>query len=86
MDTTSIAKQMVAFQKNVFNNSFNALVAVQDQTETMMNNFMGQLPWVNEDSKQRMTEAWDMGKKARENFKQSIDEGYERFEELLDKK
>ena len=86
MDTTSIAKQMIGFQKSVFNNSFNALVVVQDQTETMMNNFMGQLPWANDESKQRMNEAWEMGKTARENFKKAIDEGYDRFEDMLNQK
>ena len=86
METTAMAKQMIGFQKSVFNNSFNALVVVQDQTETMMNNFMGQLPWATDESKQRMTEAWEMGKTARENFKKAIDEGYDRFEEMLNQK
>lgn len=86
METTQIAKQMIGFQKTVFNNSFNALTIVQDQTESMINNFMGQFPWITEDGKKQMKETYAYTKKARDDFKKAVDDGYAQFEKLLDKK
>ncbi|HCY86731.1 MAG TPA: hypothetical protein DHV36_16495 [Desulfobacteraceae bacterium] len=86
METTAIAKQMIGFQKTVFDNSFNAMVVVQDQTERMINNFMTQLPWVTEENRSQLEETIQYTKKARGEFKNAIDEGYGRFEELFDNK
>lgn len=86
MESTKIAKQMISFQKTVFDNSFSAMVTVQDQTENMINNLMGQLPWVTEDGKKQMAETFAYTKKARDNFKTAIDEGYAQFEKLFDQK
>jgi hypothetical protein len=35
MDQKQIFRQMVDFNKGAFNNAFNAMVMVQDQTETL---------------------------------------------------
>lgn len=86
MDSAQIAKQMIGFQKTVFNNSFNAMVVVQEQTETMINNFLGQSPWVTQDAVKQMDETLAFTKKARDDFKKAIDEGYDRFEKMLDQK
>jgi hypothetical protein len=56
--TAKVAKQMVGFQKTVFENSFNTMNVVQDQTESMLNNFIGQFPWVTEDGKKQMNETF----------------------------
>ena len=86
METQAIAKQMIDFQKTVFDNSFNAMVVVQDQTERMMDNFLGQLPWVTGDNRSQMKETVAYTKKARDEFKKAIDDGYTRFQELFDQK
>ena len=86
MEQTKIAKQMIGFQKTVFDNSFNALAIVQDQTESMINNFMGQFPWVTEEGKKQMSETYTYTKKARDDFKKAVDDGYAQFEKLLDQK
>ena len=86
MENTKIAKQMIGFQKTVFDNSFNALAVVQDQTETMINNFLGQLPWVTEEGKNQMGETAAFIKKARDDFKKAVDDGYAQFEKMLDPK
>ena len=86
MDQTQIAKQMIGFQKTVFDNSFNAMAVVQDQTETMVNNLMTQLPWVTEDGKKQMNETFAFTKKAREDFKKAVDQGYAQFDTLFDQK
>ena len=86
MEQTKIAKQMIGFQKTVFDNSFNALAIVQDQTESMINNFMGQFPWVTEEGKKQMSETYTYTKKARDDFKKAVDDGYTQFEKLFDQK
>jgi len=86
METAKIAKQMIGFQKTVFDNSFNAMAIVQDQTETMINNFIGQFPGVTEDTKKQMDETSAYTKKARDDFKKAVDQGYAQFEKMLDQK
>ena len=86
METANIAKQMIGFQKTFFDNSFDAMAVVQDQTETMMNNFMGQFPWATEDGKKQINETYSYTKKARDEFKKVVDQGYTQFEKLFDQK
>ena len=86
METTKIAKQMIGFQKTVFDNSFNAMATVQDQTEGMFNNFIGQFPWVTDEGKKQMDKTYTYIKKARDDFKKAVDDGYAQFEKLLDQK
>lgn len=86
METPQIAKQVIGFQRTVFNNSFNALATVQDQTETMINNFIGQFPWVTAEAKKQMADSADYIKKARNDFKKAVDNGFDQFEKLVDKK
>ncbi len=86
MEPSQIAKQMIGFQKTLFTNTFNAMVIVQDQTENMLNNFIGQTPWINDDSKKQMNETMALTKKARDDFKKAVDDGYEKFEKMFEPK
>ena len=86
MDTTQVAKQMLGFQKTVFDNSFNAMVVVQDQTETMISNMISQFPWSTEETKKQMNETFAYTKNARDDFKKAIDEGYAQIGKLFDQK
>jgi hypothetical protein len=86
MDSTQFVKQTLGFQKTIFENSYNAMIVVQDQTEKMMNSYLDQLPWVTEESKSSMKASVDLAKKAREDFKTAVDDGFAKFEEMLEKK
>ena len=86
MDSTQFVKQTLGFQKTIFENSYNAMMVVQDQTEKMMNSYLDQLPWVTEESKSSMKATVDLAKKAREDFKTAVDDGFTKFEEMLEKK
>ena len=86
MDTTQLAKQTLSFQKTIFDNSFNAMVLVQDQTEKMVNSYIENLPWVTEENKKSLTTSVEMGKKARDDFKKAVDDSYAKFEEMLEQK
>lgn len=86
METTQMVKQTLNFQKNIFTNSYNAMVLAQDQTEKMLNSYFEQLPWATDEGKKSLASSVEMGKKARDGFKKAVDEGYAHFEEMLEKK
>jgi hypothetical protein len=50
MDQKQIFKQMVDFNRSAFNNAFNAMVMVQDQTETLSNTMLNQATWLPEEN------------------------------------
>lgn len=86
MDATQLTKQTLNFQKTIFDNSFNAMILVQDQTEKMINSYIENLPWVTEEGKKSLETSVEMGKKARDDFKKAVDDNYKKFEEMLEKK
>jgi hypothetical protein len=86
METTQFAKQALDFQKVMLDNSFNAMVMVQDQTEKMVNGYLDQLPWVTAEGKKTLQTSGDVTKKAREDFKKAVDEGFSKIEQLLEEK
>lgn len=86
METTQFAKQTLGFQKTMFENSFNAMVMAQEQTETMVNSYIEKLPWVTEESKKSMESSIDIAKQARDDFKKAVEDGFARFEELIEEK
>jgi predicted nucleic-acid-binding protein len=83
MEQGKMAKQMITFQKTLFENAFNAMSMVQDQTEKITNDFLTQIPWVSEDGKKAITNAIEFYKKAREDFKKAVDDGFEKTEEIF---
>ena len=80
METGKIAKQMIDFQKATFNNSFNAMVALQEQTEKMVNVFMEQAVWLPEDGKKAVNEWRAVYKKGCDDFKKSVDDNFSKVE------
>jgi hypothetical protein len=76
MDQMQIAKQMMEFNKTAFDNSFNAMLALQDQTEKLVLSFLEKAAWFPDEGKKAMNE-WMMNyKKGREDFKSAADESY----------
>jgi hypothetical protein len=76
-------KQMVTFNKTAFDNSFNALVTLQEQTEKMVNTFLDQATWLPEEGK-KVTLDWIQAyKKGCEDFKKVVDENFKRVEDFM---
>ncbi|MCG8339528.1 MAG: hypothetical protein MJE63_33890 [Proteobacteria bacterium] len=86
MDTAQMAKQMIALQRTAFDNSYAAMSTAQDQTEVMINGYVEQFPWVTDEGKKQMKEVFSVAKKARDDFKKAVDQGYAKLEELLNQK
>jgi len=83
MEPGKIAKQMITFQKTLFENSFNAMVMIQDQTEKMTETFLERLPWLPAEGKKAVADSIGFYRKAREDFRKSVDDGFDKLEELF---
>ena len=83
MDQKQIFKQMVDFNKGAFNNSYNTMVMVQDQTESLANTMLSQATWLPEEGKKAVKEWVEAFKKGREVYKQTVDEAFNKVEEFL---
>jgi hypothetical protein len=78
MDQKQIAKQMMEFNKTAFDNTFNAMTVMQDQTEKLVFRFLEKAPWVPEEGKKVINEWVNAYKKGREEFKATTDESYKK--------
>ena len=80
MDPKQIAKQMVDFNKTAFDNSFEAMSALQDQAEKMFTATMEQTTFFPEEGKKLINEWINAYKKGREDFKAAADENFKKVE------
>jgi hypothetical protein len=83
MDEKIIVKQMIDFHKSTFENSYNAMTMLQDQTEKMLSAFLSQANWVPQDVKKVMGDWTTSCKKGREEFKKSIEENFRRVDDYF---
>ena len=80
MDPKQIAKQIVDFNKTAFDNSFNAMAVIQDQTEKMVNAMMEQTTFFPEEGKKAVKDWIETYKKGRGEFKASADENFKKVD------
>lgn len=83
MEQKELLKQMIEFNKTTFDNAFNTIVMMQNQTEQMVSSFMSQSSWLPEEGKKALNEWVNAYKKARDDFKKAIDESYKRVEDYF---
>lgn len=83
MDQKKMFKQMIDFNRAAFENTYNAMVTIQDQTERMAQMFVDQSSGIPKEGKKLMQEWLNAYKKGRENFKTLMDQNYDRLETML---
>ena len=83
MDQKQILKQMIEFNKTTFDNSFSALVMLQEQTEKMVNTFIQQAPWLPEDGKKVLDNWVKAYKSGRDEYKKLVDESFKKVEDFF---
>ncbi|MFO7751448.1 MAG: hypothetical protein R6V54_15295 [Desulfobacteraceae bacterium] len=83
MEPGNMTKQMLKYQKTLFQNSFDAMVLVQNQTETLTNTFLEQVPGVTEESKKALKSTMDFNKKNREDFKKGVEDWYAQLDDFF---
>ena len=80
MDPKKMGKQMIDFYKTSFDNSYSAMMMLQEQMERMANLYWGQMVNVPDEVKKGMAEWTKSYKKNCEDFKKSVDEGFKKLE------
>jgi len=80
MEPIKMAKQMIDFNKATLDNTFDAMVLLQKQTEKMVSTFIAQATFLPEEGKKMLDEWVQTFKKGREEFKKAVDEGFTKVE------
>jgi hypothetical protein len=80
MDQKQILKQMITFNQTVFNNTFQAMVLLQDQFEQIAQTAVKQADWLPAEGRKAMENWVETCKSSRDNYKRYIDESYEKIE------
>jgi len=83
MDQNQIFKQMIDFNKATFDNSFSAMVMVQEQTEKMVSTILDQATWLPEEGKKAIKEWANACKKGSEDFKKAVDDNFKKVEDFF---
>jgi polyhydroxyalkanoate synthesis regulator phasin len=83
MDPKQIAKQMMQFNKTAFDNTFDAMTVLQEQTEKMVAMWMDQAPLIPAEGKKAINDWLKAYKKGREDFKSAVNENYSKVEEFF---
>lgn len=83
MQNEEITKQMIDCHKAAFENGFNAVIMLQEQTSKAMDNFLKQSPWIPVQSKSTINEWTNMCKKGTMDFKETADQNYAKLAEML---
>ncbi len=85
MEPIKMAKQMIDFNKATFDNTFSAMVMVQEQMERTVGTFMEKATWLPDEGKKLLNEWMASYKKGREDFKKTVDESYKKLEDYFSK-
>ena len=80
MDQKQIFRQMLDLNKMAFNNAFNAMVMVQDQTEFLANNMLNQSTEIPEEGKKAIRELVSSCKMGVIDYKNAVDAAYKQVE------
>jgi hypothetical protein len=83
MDQKQLFKQMLDFQKTTFDNSFNAMVLLQEQTEKASVTLLDQATWLPEEGRKAIDEWIAAYKKGREEYKKLVDENFSKVEDFF---
>ena len=83
MEPYVMLKQMMDFNKTAFDNSFNAMLTIQEQNSKMVNTFLEQATWMPEEGKKLIRNWVDTYKKGCEDFKKAADENYQKVDDFF---
>lgn len=86
MEAPKIAKQMIGFQRAMFNNTFNAINIIQTNSENMMNSFFKQFPWMTDETRKPLNDSVVFLKESNSSIQKLVDEGLNNFEKMIDNK
>jgi len=73
-------KQMIDFQRFTFDNSFDAMAMVQDQTEKVVENFVAKASWLPEEGRKAIEDWVKTYQHGRSTFKNEMNENFTKVE------
>lgn len=82
---TGFQKQIVEFQKQAFDSTFDAVVALQDQQEQFLTDLLERSSVVPEEGKQVINEWVETFRRSREDFKAAADKSYDLMEQYFER-
>lgn len=80
MDNTQLAKQMIQFNKAVFDNSFRAMTMAVEQNEKMFETFFTQATWLPEEGREAIKNWVSAYRTGCNDFKKLMDDNYAKVE------
>jgi len=83
MEQKKLFKQMIDFQKTTFDNSFNAMMTLQEQGEKMVNAFLEQAVFLPEEGKAAVKKWVDAYREGRTKYKEAVDENFKKVEDYF---
>ena len=83
MDLKKMTKQMIDFQKATFDNTFNAMILLQEQAERMATMLLSQTQEIPEEGRKAINEWVEAYKKGRVDFKKSVDGSFKKVEDYF---
>jgi hypothetical protein len=83
MEPKQIAKQMIDFSKTAFDNSFEAMAVLQDQTEKMVNAAIEQNTMIPDEAKKAVADWIATYKKGRTDLKAAAEENFKKVESFF---
>jgi len=83
LESGKFAKQMIDFYKSTFDNSFNAMVMLQEQAEKTMKTALDQATWLPAEGKKVVDEWVKAYKQGRDEFKRVVEENFKKVEDYF---
>jgi len=83
MDPKKMAKQMIEFYKTTFDNSFSAMMMLQEQMERMASMYWGQMTNLPDEAKKGLAEWTKSYKKNCEDFKKVVDDNFKKLDSFF---
>ncbi len=80
MEKQQAFKQMMEFNKAAFDNTFNVMTLLQEQTERMINLSLEQATMLPKEGKKVFTEWLKACTKGSETFKKAVDDSFQKME------
>jgi hypothetical protein len=83
MENQKLLKQAVDFQRNAFNNVYQAVVLFQDQAEKASNALLAQANLIPEEGRNAIGKWTEDYKKGLKSYKDAVDAGFNQLEEFF---
>ncbi len=83
ISNSKIGLQLLDFQKSAFNNGYNTIVKIQEQSEKIADSFLKENSSIPAESKKLINEWRGAAKKGQAEFKKTVDDSFKKAESLL---